>query len=466
MSPPRLGLRAQIMVVLCIAFSGSFFLVAVAAIPILEHVRSLDRLKAASGTAHILAAFLDTETTVDDSKGWSQVAEALSFGTGLTGLEVRTQRGFSFRRGVTGEGRLVRAPLETGGEVRLWISRPTGNLHAPVARLLLPYVFIAGAFMLLLTFVALTYGIVRPVEQLTRASERVATGGRYEEVPVKGVAEIARLASVYNAMAAQLRLERTALEDRVRRLEETTAKLRTTQHELVRSEKLASVGRLAAGIAHEIGNPLAAILGFVDLLQGGKLSAMEQREFLSRVHSETERINKIIRDLLNFSRQNTAPDAPYAASDLGVVVENAVRLVVPQKDLSHVTIERRVVEQTPMVRGDVDKLTQVVLNLLLNAADAIAGEGSIVVDVAPSETPGMVSLVVSDTGPGIAPSIAEKLFDPFVTTKDVGQGTGLGLAVCHNIVAQLGGKIEVTTPAGGGARFEILLPEAPLATLP
>lgn len=459
-SPFRLGLRAQIMVVLCISFTGSFLLIAVAAIPILEHVRALDRVRAVSTTAQVLAAFIDTGPTITDHESWGRVAEALSQGTGLTGAQISSSEGAVFRWGVVGEGRSVRAQLASGGEVRLWVSRPTGAIHASAAQLLLPYVFVAGGFMLLLTFVALTYGIVRPMEQLTTASERLASGGRYEAVPVQGVAEIARLASVYNAMAAQLRLERQNLEDRVLRLEETTTKLRTTQHELVRSEKLASVGRLAAGIAHEIGNPLAAILGFVELLRGSKLSSSEQGEFLQRIHSETERINKIIRDLLDFSRQGVSLDLPAASSDLEAVVENAVRLVVPQKDLSHLTIERRVVEATPAVRGDADQLTQVVLNLLLNAADAIAGEGTIRIEVAPASQPGMVSLVVADTGPGIHPSVAERLFDPFVTTKEIGHGTGLGLAVCHTIIEQLGGSITVTNPTTGGARFEVLLPAA------
>ncbi len=459
LSPFRLGLRAQIMLVLCISFAGSFFLIALAAIPILEHARTFDRVRAASTTARVLAAFVDTTPTAQEPERWDPLIQALSHGTGLRGVEIVSSQALEFRWGIVGEGQPVRAALSNGGEVRLWVNRPTETVHAPAARLLMPYIFLASGFMLLLTFVALTYGIVRPVEQLTAASERVASGGRYEEVPVQGVAEIARLASVYNMMAAQLRQERQALEDRVRLLEETTAKLRTTQHELVRSEKLASVGRLAAGIAHEIGNPLAAILGFVELLRGQRLSDLEQREFLQRIHSETERINKIIRGLLDFSRQGKAPEMLEVSSDLETVVENAVRLVVPQKDLSHVTIERRVMENTPLVRGDTDQLTQVVLNLLLNAADAIAGEGSITIEVGPAERLGMVSLVVSDTGPGIHPSVQEKLFDPFVTTKEVGQGTGLGLAVCHTIVEQLGGSISVTSPSTGGARFEMLLPE-------
>ena len=137
-----------------------------------------------------------------------------------------------------------------------------------------------------------------------------------------------------------------------------------------------------------------------------------------------------------------------------------MRLVGPQKDLQRITIERRFAEDCPPARGEAARLAQVVLNLLLNAADAIQGEGTITLEVRPIEG-GFVELAVADTGPGIPASIREHLFEPFVTTKPPGQGTGLGLAVCHTIIERLGGTIEVDSPPEGGARFVVRLPIAP-----
>jgi signal transduction histidine kinase len=303
------------------------------------------------------------------------------------------------------------------------------------------------------------------VEAVTRASERLSEGRWSVEAPVRGGAEVARLGVSFNEMARQLRKERLALEQRLHELENTTAELASAQDQVVRSARLASVGRLSAGVAHEIGNPLSAILGLLEIVQGGELDEAEQREFLSRIQAETERIQKIIRDLLDFARQGSSEHEQQDAErtcDVREVVEDAVRLVAPQKDLRGVTIERRFADDAPWVRAVPDRLTQVVLNLLLNAADAIEGDGAIYVEVyrtGGEERPELL-LAVEDTGPGIDPEVLEHLFEPFVTTKPTGYGTGLGLAVCYTIVERLGGSMHACNAERGGARFEIRLPAA------
>ena len=230
---------------------------------------------------------------------------------------------------------------------------------------------------------------------------------------------------------------------------------------------MASVGRLAAGIAHEIGNPLTSIVGLVELVEDGDLEPEEQREFLRRVRKETERIHHIIRDLLDFARDDARPDELAETCDLVEVVEDAVRLVGPQKDLRQVTLERRFPEDCPPARGSSARLAQVVLNLLLNAADAIDGEGTIRLEVT-SEPAGAegadawIELVVHDSGPGIDAEVREQIFEPFVTTKPTGEGTGLGLAVCHAIVEQYGGTLDADNAPEGGARFVVRLPAAPV----
>src|SRR5262249_40112570 len=153
-----------------------------------------------------------------------------------------------------------------------------------------------------------TRSIVRPLEDLTRASERLAEG-RDASVPVRGAAESVRLALAFNDMQSELRSERTALQERLAELERTTAGLRAAQAWVVRREKLAAVGRLAAGVAHEIGNPISAILGLLELVKSGDLPAAEQQEFLRRIEKETQRIHGIIRDLLDFARGDAEDEA-------------------------------------------------------------------------------------------------------------------------------------------------------------
>ncbi|HEX6243639.1 MAG TPA: ATP-binding protein, partial [Polyangiales bacterium] len=244
-------------------------------------------------------------------------------------------------------------------------------------------------------------------------------------------------------------------------LERTTTELGSTRDQLVRSEKLASVGRLAAGVAHEIGNPLAAITGLIELLQLGGLSQAEHDEFLSRVRGETERIHRIIRELLDYSRARPSEASAPACGDLASVVEEAVKLIAPQKDLRLVTIEVRVHDDRPWVKAPADELTQVVLNLLLNAADAVAGEGTILVELRRCAD-AQIELSVTDSGPGIPEALLGRVFDPFFTTKPAGKGTGLGLAVCMSLVERYGGKIAAENTKGGGARFVISLPAAEL----
>ena len=453
-----LGLRAQIVVALSAAFILSFTLLGVAAIQLSGRAQSIERERATEGTARVIAEAIDA-TTGDRRERVTRLADAAIQAGAASGVEVRWPGIEPHVRGHAGVGFSASAPIADGGVVRVWARSADRAASAPFTNLLILYVSVTGGTILLLTYVALTYLIVRPVAAVTNASERLAAG-RHVEVPVRGAAEVARLALAFNDMATQLRDERRALEERVRELEETTEELRAAHDHLERSERLASVGRLAAGVAHEIGNPLAAILGLVELVRAGDLSAEEANEFLRRVQAETERIQKTIRDLLDFSRQGHGEDADGTESaDLGEVVEDAVRLVAPQKDLRQVDIERRLDPEAPRVLGSSDRLTQLVLNLLLNAADAIEGEGSIRLEVNPSGDR-MVELVVADSGPGVDPEVVGSLFEPFVTTKPVGEGTGLGLAVCHTIVERLGGTIRAENPPEGGARFIVRLPRA------
>ncbi|MFW6052043.1 MAG: ATP-binding protein [Myxococcota bacterium] len=454
------GLRAQILLGLTVVFVASFPLLGVAAVQLTQQARARDRMAHAEVTARLVARSVASASPEGRRERFGSLAEAVIDQQGVAGVELASEAGDPAARGRVGAGMPVEAPVDARTAVRLWVPAPDPASGAPLARLLLLYVAVTGGAILLLAYVALTYLIVRPVERVTRAAERLASGAAVK-APVGGAAEVARLSGAFNDMAAQLRKERLALEERLRELQRATADLETAQDQVVRAARLASVGRLSAGVAHEIGNPLSAIVGLIEIARSEDVDEAERDEYLARIQSETERIHRIIRDLLDFARpsEHDGEDENAGATvDPVEVVDDAIRLVQPQKDLRHVRIERALAEAVPAVRGRADRLTQVLLNLLLNAADAIEGQGTIRVELGPDpESPDRVLLAVQDSGPGIAPEVREHLFEPFVTTKPTGQGTGLGLAVCHTLVERMGGTIRAVEPPDGGARLEIRL---------
>jgi signal transduction histidine kinase len=437
------------MVALVVGFALSVSLLGMATARLGGRALDADRRRTAEAAARVLASSSSTDAPAD-----AHALERLREAGGVVGAELDVTGGPRTLRGRT-PGTPTIDVAEGPRRVRLWLD-PDSSARRSLSGLVFLYVGLTAAAILLLTYVLLGRSIVRPVEELTRASERIARGGE-ARVPVRGAAEVARLAVAFNEMQAELTRDKHALRERLAELERTTAELASTQRSLIKSEKLASVGRLAAGVAHEIGNPLSAILGLLELVESGGLSREEEREFLRRASKETERIHQIIRELLDFARAEPAQDRE-ASCDLAEVVEDAVRLVRPQKDLRGVAIEQAFDEARPRARGSASRLAQVVLNLLLNAADAVQGSGTIRVAVRAADAG--VELTVDDDGPGIAQEVRASLFEPFVSTKPTGRGTGLGLAVCHTLIDQLGGRIEAGDAPSGGARFTVWLPRA------
>jgi signal transduction histidine kinase len=446
-----LGLRLQLVLALTIAFVVAFSLLGIAAVQLGQRARTNARLEDAEVTASLAATSLARDGSRD---AFVALADATLGRGDVRGVEwTPTGLRSSWVRGVTGVGTPVSA-TSTAGELRLWLRAAEDGPRPAQSSLLLFYVAITGGAILLLTYLVLTFVIVRPVEAVTLASERVARGNLEVSVPVRGAGEVARLATSFNAMAAQVRRDRDALELRLRELELAKTELESAQEQVVRGARLASVGRLAAGLAHEIGNPLAAILGLVELARDEDVDEADRAEMLQRIQHETERIHGILRDLLDFARQGRESDPAEASADLRVVIADASALVAPE-GRSKLKIERSL-DEVPRVVGSSDRLEQVVLNLLLNAKDAMGGQGRVHVRLRRDDDRAV--LVVHDEGPGIAPEVLDSLFEPFVTTKPVGQGTGLGLAVCHALIDRLGGTIEADNPPEGGARFVVRLP--------
>ncbi len=451
--PFGLGLRSQLMLALIVAFGAAFVLLSLVTARLDESENAEEQRTRAAGLAQALVSGAGS-----DGRGLRPESIAQLVEQGLVErIEIHAADGLLKSWGViNGEPDAV-LTTEGGVELRVWVP---AIRHGDAARrsLFLFYLGLTAATVLLLSYVLLTYFIVRPIDRLRHASERLAAGRLHTSVPVQGAAEVARLAATFNEMAALLREDRAALQDRLQDLERTTDELQTAQEQLVRSARLAAVGRLSAGVAHEIGNPLAAIRGLLELMQSGDLEPEEEKEFIGRIQGEAERIHHTIRDLLDFSRSEPTQEGRIETSaDLSEVVSDTVKLIDRQTRFRDIELALSLDDGLPRVRGDHERLRQLLLNLLFNAADALGGEGRI--EVRATNGGGIVQLTVQDDGPGIDQAIIDQVFDPFVTTKAPGQGTGLGLAVCHTIVDRLGGSIEAANHESG-ATFKVDLPAA------
>jgi signal transduction histidine kinase len=310
--------------------------------------------------------------------------------------------------------------------------------------------------------------VTRPIDALVGVTEAVALGEMGRRAPEAKSRELDQLATSVNRMADRLL---------------------DAQGALIRAEKLASVGRLAAGIAHEVGNPLSAINNYMEVLRRRGADP----EVVTAIERESGRIDQIVRSLLAYARPGATNREPL---DPAVVARGAVDLLRSQGVLRGVDVQVTVDDQVPLVNGDRTGLEQVLVNLLLNAVDAAGAGGRIAVSVSPTllgagiEEPRRVTdpsahapgdrnsrrhgrhlagfadgtraaqVLVADNGPGVAAELLGRIFDPFFTTKGVGEGTGLGLSVVRQVVGRHGGHVTVQSSPGNGARFTVTLPSA------
>lgn len=321
------------------------------------------------------------------------------------------------------------------------------------------YMGVFALALLVFAYIALTRAIVKPIEQLARAADQVASGARSFALPPSAAREIGDLGASVRSMATRLRAEEQAMRAKVEELTATTRRLGETREQLAGSERMASVGRLAAGVAHEIGNPIAAIMGMHELLDDIEIDGADRADFLRRMRKETERIHVVVRDLLDYARPEDGPTSgPGASADVSEIVNDALGLVRPQKEWRGVDVR---VDVDSKLRAPVSpqRLTQVILNLLLNAGAALSDrQGEKRIAIRAKEDGGKLRLEIEDNGPGVPEALRGRIFDPFVTTKDVGAGTGLGLAVCRGIIEGANGRIYVDASFTSGARFVIELP--------
>jgi signal transduction histidine kinase len=247
----------------------------------------------------------------------------------------------------------------------------------------------------------------------------------------------------------------TEAQDRLKSLERTHAELVETQAQLVQSAKLASIGQLAAGLAHEINNPIGIILGFAQLI-AQRTQDEKIKSFAVAAEREAVRVRRIVSDLLGFARQTTSE---MTRVDLRQTIDQTLRLVEYQLGKDNIQVVRQYAAEPNWVMADSDQLQQVVMNLVQNARQAMPTGGQLSLRTWTGQA--VHAFSVADTGTGIAPDIIDHIFDPFFTTKPVGQGTGLGLSVSYGLIARLGGDIQVSSQPGQGSAFTITLPQAP-----
>ncbi|HRY30473.1 MAG TPA: response regulator [Elusimicrobiota bacterium] len=255
--------------------------------------------------------------------------------------------------------------------------------------------------------------------------------------------------AVYN-----VRLYR-ALEQNIGRLEEANLRLKETQAKLFQTEKLAAVGQLAAGVAHELNNPLTGIMGFAQLLLDDKTLTPSQREDLECIHKQSQRCRQIIQNLLQFSRREEPRKEKLAVVAL---LEATLDLVKYDFSSSGIRIVKEFPEESPVLLGDKSQLQQVFLNLLTNARQAVGDRKDGRIEIVVGRSPSGVSVVFRDNGVGISEENMSRMFDPFFTTKPVGQGTGLGLSISYGIVQQHGGALSVRSELGVGSEFLVEFP--------
>jgi signal transduction histidine kinase len=280
----------------------------------------------------------------------------------------------------------------------------------------------------------------RPIGRITVAAVQVANGEYGTEVDLrKSNDEIGLLAESFNEMS--------------RKMAGDIEQLRQLNEQLTRTEKLAAMGTLAAGVAHEVNNPLAAISSLIQMMQARKNLDAETGEKLKLISAQISRITQVTKDMMDFARVRPAAKTSI---DINQTIETTLRLASFDKSFQNLRLKKTLATNLPEISADNDQLQQVFLNLFLNARDAMPGGGELLIKTSNSNNE--IKIEIADSGSGIAPKNLKQIFDPFFTTKQTGKGTGLGLAVCYGIVTAHGGKIEVSSNDKSGTTFFVVLP--------
>ncbi len=339
---------------------------------------------------------------------------------------------------------------------------------------MLAYTLATMLIAAVLSWVFIRRVVSGPFRALIRGTEHLSEGRLGYQIEVRSEDELGDLARSFNVMSLELRAANQeivawakTLEDRVA---EKTRELKRAHDHMLHVEKMASIGKLAAVVAHEINNPLSGILTYAKLLEKWlKRHEIENKEHeaadcLDLIASESRRCGEIVKNLLTFSR--VAP-MNIESTDLNSVIDRSLRLVQHQLDMAGIQVQRELAEDLPRVQCDAGQIEQVILALVMNAIDAMPRGGNLWVRSGHSASADQVEIEVRDDGTGIPPEILASIFEPFLTTKETGRGVGLGLAVSRSIVDRHSGQIGVQSELGKGTTFVVTLPlHAPAGTAP
>lgn len=364
-------------------------------------------------------------------------------------------------------------------------------------KMLFIYLFINTAILTFIGIYRLSKVYFQPLARLARRAEDYREDDEMLFSVRKEDNELHRLSGALNSMLRRMSADKQKLRATVNSLEAANLELKKAQNEIIRAEKLASVGRLSAGIAHEIGNPIGIVMGYLELLKQKDIPDAEKREFIHRTEAEIERINTIIRQLLEISRPSTAGLKVVSIHDL---IDDIAQVLKVQPLMSNIELQYRLEAQNDRVLADANQLRQVFLNLIINAADAISSSpktvnGKLLIKSSlDGETPDhedddeynhqddagsiknparprprnqgfqpqnrktYLKIMFIDNGPGIPEENISNIFDPFFTTKEPGKGTGLGLSVSFMIAQGFGGEMSVDSKVGEGTTMTLRLP--------
>lgn len=321
---------------------------------------------------------------------------------------------------------------------------------------LMAFLFIV--FLLVILYFA-TSRITNPLQKMVVATHEIAKGDLSHKVEVDSRDEIGYLANSFNQMTADLKTANQKLiewgKTLEKKVEERTKELREMQAHLIQSEKLASLGKLAAGIAHEINNPLGGILIYSHLLLEDTSRKNPHYENLKKIVKETSRCKDIVKGLLEFAR----PKEPEVSQiDLNDVVDRSLAIVEKQALFQNIKISKAYMPDLPKIVADGSQLQQVFMNIIINAAEAMDGKGVLSLSTSLDTDGACIEAKISDTGHGINEEGKKRLFEPFFSTKEVGKGTGLGLAISYSIIQIHQGTIDVKSEEGKGSTFTVRLP--------
>ncbi len=335
---------------------------------------------------------------------------------------------------------------------------------AESSRRMKAYTACALILIMVLSWFFIWQVVARPITALKRATENISSGGLGYQIQVRSEDEIAELARSFNEMSSRLESEHNqnlawtrTLEERV---DQKTRELTRAHEHALQTEKMASIGKMAAVLAHEINNPLSGILTYSKLLRKwidredcGQSRRGEICDSLDLIASESRRCGDLVKNLLTFSRTTPMNLQP---TDINHVIEQSLRLVQHQIDLGGIQVQPQFEADLPPVRCDAAQIEQVLLVLMMNAIDAMPQGGNLW--IISSCVDHRVQIIVRDDGSGIPAEILPRIFEPFLTTKETGRGVGLGLAISHSILERHNGTIEVQSEAGRGTTFTVTLP--------